>query len=342
MLSVPAAALTCLPRRIRSIPVPPGLPGKASAPVPGARLTGRLDAGPRCVRCGVEVGLDAGRCTEVSGDGDHRGGFWSSSVGDGRECGARWRSPIRSRRSLTEAHIATIGGGSLAMAMIDVPPISTETYRRGKVEIPVLKGISLRGGPWRDGRADGGVRVGQDDAGQPAGRSTGRARGCIGSTARTSLDAPGTRSVPCCGTGRSASSSRTSTCCPATPALENVMMPLAYAADGPSPLRVPRPGPPGLARAGRPGRPDLPRAGAASRGASSSGSPSQRAMNHCSLLLIADEPTGNLDSKTGEEILGLFPPQSTPRTALTIILVTHDLPWSPPTPWTGHPGCATA
>jgi len=40
------------------------------------------------------------------------------------------------------------------------------------------------------------------------------------------------------------------------------------------------------------------------------------------LLLLADEPTGALDSKTGEEILGIF--QSLHEGGRTIILITHD------------------
>jgi putative ABC transport system ATP-binding protein len=48
-----------------------------------------------------------------------------------------------------------------------------------------------------------------------------------------------------------------------------------------------------------------------------------RAVVNCPKLLLADEPTGALDSSSASDVMGLFAQLN--RSGVTIVLVTHDL-----------------
>jgi macrolide transport system ATP-binding/permease protein len=108
---------------------------------------------------------------------------------------------------------------------------------------------------------------------------------------------------------------------PRTSALDQVIMPLTY-----SPVKI-------HDREGdRRGRDLLEKVGLAERlhhePSQMSGGQQQRVAIARSLinrppLLLADEPTGNLDSRTSEEILRMF--QGLNSSGITIIIVTHDL-----------------
>jgi len=106
-----------------------------------------------------------------------------------------------------------------------------------------------------------------------------------------------------------------------TSSLDNVIMPLSYTASGLSPREARRRGRELLELVGLGQRLDH-------QPSQLSGGQQQRVAIARSLvnrppLLLADEPTGNLDSKTSQEILGMFQ-ELNAREGITIVLVTHD------------------
>ena len=106
-----------------------------------------------------------------------------------------------------------------------------------------------------------------------------------------------------------------------TSALENVMMPLTYATHNVSEATMRQRATDLLARVGLADRMDH-------QPSQLSGGQQQRvaiarALVNQPRLLLADEPTGNLDSRTSDEILRMFQDLNA-NEGLTIILVTHE------------------
>ncbi len=205
------------------------------------------------------------------------------------------------------------------MALIELKDIA-KTYHLGEVDLPVLKGISAT--------IDRGELVALMGA-SGSGKSTlMNLLGCLDHPTAGQYWLEGREISGLSAKERAAVRRQTIgfvfqsfNLLPRTSALENVMMPLTYASEHLSERQM-------RARAGA----LLAKIGLGDR---SDHHPSQlsggqqqrvaiaRALVNNPRLLLADEPTGNLDSRTSEEILEMF--QDLNRTeALTIILVTHD------------------
>jgi putative ABC transport system ATP-binding protein len=107
---------------------------------------------------------------------------------------------------------------------------------------------------------------------------------------------------------------------PRTRAIENVELPLLYSDLGLSALERARRARESLARVGLAGREDH-------YPSQLSGGQQQRVAIARALvtdpaILLADEPTGNLDSRTSEEIIGIF--QELNDAGKTVVLITHE------------------
>ncbi len=204
------------------------------------------------------------------------------------------------------------------MKLIELKDI-TKTYHLGEIAVPVLKGISL-------GIAEGEFVALMGTSG--SGKTTlMNLLGC--------LDRPSAGQYWLEGEEVSALSSdeqallrnqkigfvfQTFNLLPRTSALENVIMPLSYNGIDLSDQEARRRAEDLLQRVGLGDRMDH-------EPSQLSGGQQQRVaiaralVNHPALL-FADEPTGNLDAKTSEEMLGLF--KKLNEEGVTIILVTHD------------------
>jgi ABC-type lipoprotein export system ATPase subunit len=108
---------------------------------------------------------------------------------------------------------------------------------------------------------------------------------------------------------------------PRTSAIENVMMPLSYAAENQSEREARRKSAELLERVGLGER--LEHLPSQLSGGQQQRVAIARALVNRPALLFADEPTGNLDSHTSEDVLGMFE-QLNKEDGITIVLVTHD------------------
>lgn len=195
----------------------------------------------------------------------------------------------------------------------------TKTYRAGEVDIPVLKGVSLT------------IQRGELVA----------LMGASGSGKTTLMNILGLLDHPTSGkytldgqdvVGLSKAEHaelrsrklgfvfQSFNLLPRTTVLDNVLMPLAYATEPPSEQETAAQARALLERVGLGHR--LERVPAQLSGGEQQRVAIARALLNRPVLLLADEPTGNLDSRTSAEMLRLF--QELHAEGLTILLVTHD------------------
>ncbi len=205
------------------------------------------------------------------------------------------------------------------MALIEMTDI-TRTYQMGEVEVPVLRGVTLE-----IERGEFVALMGASGSGKTTLMNV---IGCLDRATSGTYRLDGEEVTALSSDGRALLRNRligfvfqSFNLLPRTTAFEQVTMPLSYAAS-----RTTR-----RERDGR-ARELLERVGLGDRldhtPGQLSGGQQQRVAIARSLinrppLLLADEPTGNLDSKTSVEILEMFRKFNTDD-GVTIVLVTHD------------------
>ena len=147
-----------------------------------------------------------------------------------------------------------------------------------------------------------------------------RPPGARGSATPTSPASP-TSSSRSCAAAASGSSSRRSTWCRRSTRSGNILLP--FDLDGRRPSALERARIDGLDRHARARRPAARTARTSSRGGQQQRVAIARALATAPDLVFADEPTGNLDSRSGREVLGLLAAASREH-GQSIAMVTHD------------------
>jgi ABC-type lipoprotein export system ATPase subunit len=195
-----------------------------------------------------------------------------------------------------------------------------KTYHLGEIDVPVLKGVSLS-----VARGEMVALMGASGSGKTTLMNI---LGCLdrASTGRYWLDGQEISGLSSDELANLRNQKigfvfQTFNLLPRTSALENVMMPLSYTPQGLPAREVRERCAALLQRVGLDDRMDH-------EPSQLSGGQQQRvaiarALVNRPPLLFADEPTGNLDSRTSEEILQMFG-QLNAEEGITIILVTHD------------------
>jgi ABC-type lipoprotein export system ATPase subunit len=195
-----------------------------------------------------------------------------------------------------------------------------KTYKLGQVDVPVLKGVSLE-----IGRGEMVALMGASGSGKTTLMNT---LGCLDRPTSGEYWLDGQEVSRLSNDDRAVVRNKkigfvfqSFNLLPRTSALEQVMMPLTYTAHGISERECRNRARKLLELVGLGARLDH-------EPSQLSGGQQQRVAIARSLvsgppLLLADEPTGNLDSKTSEEILEMFQ-RLNAEEGITVILVTHD------------------
>lgn len=204
------------------------------------------------------------------------------------------------------------------MELIRLEDIS-KTYRAGELDVPVLKGISLT--------IQAGELVALMGASGSGKTTLMNILGCLDrpSGGRYWLDGQDVSVLTAAERARLRSRKigfvfQTFNLLPRTSALDNVKMPLGYSTGQSSDAAARERAGELLQRMGLAGR--LDRVPAQLSGGEQQRVAVARALVNQPVLLLADEPTGNLDSRTSAELLRLL--QQLHAEGLTILLVTHD------------------